>query len=134
MATITPEMKEIIAKMTNPIVATATRDGKPNAIPIAYFKVITDEEIMFMDNFMNKTRANIEENPLVAFTVWSPEHRGGFQFKGKARIEVQGSIFENGVQMVKSRRPEVNPKAAIILKVDEIYCVGGGPNAGKRVG
>jgi predicted pyridoxine 5'-phosphate oxidase superfamily flavin-nucleotide-binding protein len=133
MAKITPEMKEVISKMATPVVATASREGKPNVVPIACVKVISDDEILLMDNFMNKTRANIEANPAVAITVWSMEHHGGYQFKGRARIETQGSIFEDGVKTVKARRPQINPKAAIIVKVEEIYAVGSGPNSGKRL-
>jgi uncharacterized protein len=133
MAIITPEMKEVISKMAAPVVATATKDGKPNAVPIACVKVLSDDEILLMDNFMNKTRANIEANPVVAITVWSTDHHGGYQFKGKARVEIKGSVFEDGVQMVRARRPQMNPKAAIVVKVEEIYSIGGGPEAGKRL-
>ena len=133
MSKITPEMKEVLSKMAVPVVATASRDGKPNVVPIACFKVLSDDEILIMDNFMNKTRANIEANPAIAITAWSMEHHGGYQFKGTAKIEVQGSIFEEGVKMVKSQRPQLNPKAAIVIKVEEIYAVGGGPDSGKRL-
>jgi len=134
MAIITQEMKEVLSKMQAPVVATATRDGKPNVVPIACIKVLSDDEILMMDNFMNKTRANIESNPVVAITAWSMEHHGGYQFKGKARIETAGNVFEDGVKMVKSQRPQMNPKAAIVVKVEEIYFIGGGPDAGKRLG
>jgi len=133
MAVITQEMKEVFSKVPVPVVATASRDGKPNVVPVACKKVISEDEILIMDNFLNKTRANIEANPWVAITVWSMEHHGGYQFKGKARIETQGSIFEDGVKMVKAGRPEMNPRAAVVVKVEEIYFIGSGPDAGKRL-
>ena len=86
-----------------------------------------------MDNYMKKTRANIEDNPLVAISFWDSEQGMGYQFKGKARIETNGSLFEDGVQWVKAKRPQANPKAAIIVGVDEIYLVGSGENGGKRI-
>ena len=133
MVTITEEMKEVVTNAQMPMVATASRDAKPNVVPIRFTKVISEHEILLMDNYMNKTRANIEANPEVAVTVWNPELRQGFQFKGQARIETNGIIFEEGVKWVKTRRPQTDPKAAIIITVEEIYLIGSGPNAGKRV-
>ena len=133
MIKITKEMQEIIAKVKTPAIATATRDGKPNVVPIAFTQVISENEILLMDNYMNKTRANIEDNPIVAISVWDLEDGMGYQFKGKARIETTGKLFEEGIQWVKSRRPQANPKAAIIVEVDEIYLIGSSDNAGKRV-
>ena len=126
-------MKSVIDKVRAPSVATAGRDGKPNVVPIGYTKVISDTEIMLVDNFMNKTRANIESNPLVAISAWDPEGPVGYQFKGKARIETGGKLFEECRQWVHSKRPQVEPKAAIIVEVDEIYTIGPGDNAGKRI-
>ena len=133
MIRITEEMREVVLNAQKPMVATASRDAKPNVVPIVFTKVISNNEILLMDCYMNKTRANIEANPVVAVTVWDPEVHKGFQFKGQARIEINGPIFEEGVQWVKSRRPQTDPKAAIIITVDEIYLIGSGPNAGKRV-
>jgi len=133
MATITEEMKEVVTNAQMPMVATASIDAKPNVVPIRFTKVISGHEILLMDNYMNKTRANIEANPEVAISAWDPEVRKGFQFKGQARIETDGTIFEEGVKWVKIRRPQTESKAAIIITVEEIYLIGSGPNAGKRV-
>ena len=133
MSIITTEMKEIMAKVRTPSVATVSRDGRPNVVPIAFTKIISDDEIMLMDNYMNKTRANIEDNAMVAISAWSSEDHLGYQFKGKARIETTGKLFEDGVQWVKSRRPQTNPRAAIIVKIDEIYSLEPGDSSGKRI-
>ena len=69
---------------------------------------------------------------IVAVSVWA-NGKGGYQFKGTARVESSGNFFDEGVQWVKSRAPKLIPKAAIIVKVDEIYITTGGPDAGKRV-
>lgn len=131
MAKLTPEMKDIIAKASVPVLATATKDGKPNAVPITFTKVISDDEILLMDNFMHKTRQNIEVNPVVAVSVWFEST--GYQFKGKATVETAGKTFDEGVKWTKSRSPQLNPKAAVIVKLDEMYITTGGPDAGKRV-
>jgi len=133
MTKITEEMKEVVAKARTPVLATSTPNGKPNAVPIAFTKVLSDDEILLMDNFMNKTRQNIDQNPMVAVSVWAIDAPTGYQFKGKARVESSGEIYEEGTKWVQSKMPQVAPKAAIILKVDEIYMICGGIDAGKRV-
>ncbi len=132
MARITAEMGEIAAEANVFVLATATKDGKPNAVPIRFARIISDDEILLMDNFMLKTRQNIDANPVVAVSVWV-SGKGGYQFKGTARVESSGKTFDEGAQWVKSVSPKRNPKAAVIVKVDEIYITTGGPDAGKRV-
>ena len=133
MAKITEEMKEVFAKAQMPMISTASRTATPNVVPINFTRVFSDNEILLMDNFMNKTRTNIENNPQVAISVWAPDMRKGFQFKGQARIEKDGTIFEEGAKWVKSKAPKMAPRAAIIVTIDEIYLINPGPDAGKRV-
>ena len=133
MAKITPEMKEVAENAHVFAVATATTDGVPNVAAIRFGKVLSDDEILLADNFMLKTRQNIEKNPRVAVEVWGKDIPKAFQFKGTARVELSGKIFDEATQWVKSINPKLNPKAAVIIKVDEIYIGTGGPDAGKRV-
>jgi len=71
MAKITAEMNEVADAAKVAVLATATGDGKPNAVPIGFAKVISDDEILLMDNFMLKTRQNIAENPVAAVSLWA---------------------------------------------------------------
>jgi predicted pyridoxine 5'-phosphate oxidase superfamily flavin-nucleotide-binding protein len=133
MAKIAKEMQEMIARARVCVIATASIDGKPNVVPLGLTRVISDNEILVMDNYMNKTRANLEANPVAAISVWDLELHMGYQFKGKVRIETTGEVFEKGKQLVKTRRPQAIPRAAIILTVNEIFLVGSDDNAGKRI-
>ena len=130
MAKITDEMKEVAGKARGWAVATATKDSTPNVVPIAFAKVLSEDEILLVDNFMVKTKENIKVNPKVAVSVWDFEALKGYQFKGTARIETSGKVFDEGVQMVKSM---LTPKSAVIVKVEEIYVTSPGPDAGKKV-
>ena len=63
-------MKEIVEKSKGFAVATATKEGNPNVVPIAFGKVLSEDEILLMDIFMQKTEANIKANNMVAISVW----------------------------------------------------------------
>ena len=134
MAKITNEMKDIASKTKGFALATATKDGDPHVIPVGFGKVLSDDEILLVDVFMKKALENIKANPKVAVSVWDYDGLKGYEFKGIARIETSGNAFEDSVKMVKSVFPQFDAKAAVIVKVDSIYDLTPGPEAGKLVG
>ena len=131
MAMITEEMKRVVEEARVFAVATANKDGEPNVVPIAFGKVLGEEEILLVDNFMNKTMENLKTNPRAAVSVWKAGDSKGYQFKGDVRIETSGRNFEGGVKMVKAKEPKLSPKAAVIVTVKSIYSITPGPDAGK---
>ena len=133
MAKITQDMKDIAGKSKVFIMATASKDGKPNGVPIGLVQLISDDEIMLVDNFMNKTRQNIDENPMVAVSFWGGKGGYGYQFKGKARVETSGKLFDEASRAAQVEEPKHSPKAVVVVKVEEIYYVGHGPDSGKRL-
>ena len=133
MAKITQEMKDIAAKSKTFIMATASKEGKPNGVPIGFTRIISDDEVMLVDNYMHKSRQNIAENPVVAVTFWSPEDRYGYQFKGKARVETSGKLFDEATRWCHERGPEYSARAVVVVKVNEIYYIGAGKDSSKRL-
>ena len=133
MAKITPEIKEVTENTRIFALATASKDGVPNVAYIRFGKIFTDDELLFIDNFMLKTRKNIDENPKVAVLVWGKDSSKAFQFKGTARVETSGDTFDKGMQWVSSINPKLNPKAVVVVKIDDIYISTAGANAGKKV-
>ena len=129
MAKITDEMKDIAAKTKGFSLATATKDGDPHVIPVGFGKVLSDDEVLLVDVFME----NIKANPKVAVSVWDYDSLKGYEFKAVARIETSGKAFEEGVKMVKSVFPQFDAKGAVVVKVDSIYDVTPEPEAGKLV-
>ena len=87
MVKLTAEMKEAFGKMKVFPVATASKDGTPNVIPLGISWLMGDDTIWFVDNFMNKTLSNLRVNPKIAFFVWGPEIKGCYQVKGVAAIK-----------------------------------------------
>ena len=133
MAKITEEMKQVVAKTKGFALATATKDGDPHVIPVAFGKVLSEDKLLLVNVFMKKTVENIKANPKVAVSVWDMESLKGYEFKGNARIETSGKAFDDSVNMVKSMMPQLSAKAAVIVKVDSICVRTPGPDAGKQI-
>lgn len=145
---ITEEVKEVI---NNNIVhlATSSKGGKPNVVPVGLCRAISDHELLIVDVFFKKTRKNMEENPRVAIAVEALEELKAYQLKGKAKIFAQGDFYEKAVEIMgeqnevrekrisvlREKRPEMagrfeklvashhklRPKAAVLVDVEEIY-------------
>lgn len=133
MAKITEEMKEVIQGAKVFAVATASKDGEPNVVPIAFGKMLSEDEILLVDNFMKKTMENLKANPKAAVSVWKAGDSKGYQFKGDVRIETSGSNFDDGVKIVKAVEPKLTPRAVVIVEVKSIYSITPGPDAGKLI-
>jgi len=135
MAKMTERMMEVFNKIPTAVLATATADGTPNAVPVGAKKIIDDETVLISDQFFGKTLANIKANPKVALTYW--EGHEGYQIKGMVTVETSGPRFEETAKWIeemgnKSGFP-LKSKGAVILKIDEIYGVAPGPGAGKKL-
>ena len=135
MAQMTDRMKEMFEKVPTAVLATATSDGEPNAVPVGAKKIIDDETILISDQFFNKTLANMKSNPKIAVSFW--EGHEGYQLKGSITIETSGPRFEETAKWIeemgnKSGFP-LKSKGAVILKIEEIYGLAPGPGAGKKL-
>jgi hypothetical protein len=130
MSKINDEMKRVLENSIW-VLATADKQGIPNAVPIHWGKVLRDDKLMMVNNFMKKTLDNISVNPNVSVSVW--KEKTGFQFKGKASVETSGSNFEAGRAMVLEANPKANPKGVVIVDLQAIYLTTPGADAGKKV-
>ncbi len=133
MARITEDMKTVAKKTRGWAVATATREGELNVVPMGFGKVFSDDEILLVKIFEGKTWDNIRANPKIAVAVWDMDSFNGYQFKGNARIETAGPIFDEASKMVKAMFPQFSAKGAVVVKVYSIHMTTPGPDAGKRV-
>ena len=110
--------------------ATASKEGKPNVVPVGGIRAISDSELLIVDVLFDKTKKNLLENPRVAIAV---EALGkgmpprGYQLKGRAKIFTSGEMFEQAVRMVEDMkkrwrgRADLKVKSAVLVEVDEIY-------------
>lgn len=135
MAQMTGRMQELLNKVRNVVIATASRDGAPNAVPVSAKKIINAETILISDQYLNKTLANMRANPRVSVMYW--EGTEGYQFKGFVTIETGGQRYEDTARWIDGLSVKyglpLKSKGAIIFKIEEIYSLAPGPDAGKRL-
>jgi len=126
------EMMDKIEKNNIVFLATAAEDGTPNVVPIGLAKPLDNKSVLLVANFMKKTIKNLENNSKASIIVGNVSECP-YQFKGTVKIEKSGENFEDAVEWAKSVMAQLNPFAAVILDVKEVYSVQPGPDAGKLV-
>ena len=94
MVSLNADMKELFGRTKLFPVATASKAGVPNVAPISSVKLVSDDTIWIADTIMNKTCANLKENPLVALYMWDPDSRKCFQIKGEVELKTSGPDYE----------------------------------------
>ena len=133
MAKLTQEILDQMKNQRVYSVATASKDGVPNVVPVGMLMPKEDGTIWIIDNYFHKTIANMEENPRAAFYVWNPESKESWQIKGSLKIEDSGADYEAAVAFAHSIKEIFPAKHLVKMTVDEIYYVTPGDHAGQPV-
>ena len=133
MAKLTVEMKDAFSKMKIFPVATASKDGTPNVVPIGVVELISDDTIWITDNFMNKSLSNLRINPKIALYVWGPDIKGCFQIKGIASIRSSGKEYDEMREKINRKNPALPARSLIIVKITEVFECQPGPSAGAKL-
>ena len=133
MVKLTADMKEAFLKMKIFPVATASKDGTPNVIPLGIVRLVDDETIWITDNFMNKSISNLRVNPKIAIYIWGPEIKGCFQIKGTAAIRNSGAEYEEMKARMNKERPELPARSLVMVKITEVFECKPGPTAGAKL-
>lgn len=134
MVKLTDDMKEEMAKGGIFMLATSSKKGEPNVVPIGMLFLMPDcETVWVIDNYMKKTLANVKENPKASFSVWNRDGKIAFQVKGDVTVENSGADYEKAVEIAHSKKMEYPAKNLLKIKITEVYSVVPGPNAGDRL-
>lgn len=143
MVEMTAEMMDLINNMAAPYLATASREGVLNVVPCGSTRAVGPDTITITALHLDKTLRNLEENPNVALVFNSELGKKGalrdvkgWQIKGEATLMRSGEYFERAKEGAAKRfGPEASDrvKAAVVIKVTEIFNIATGPDAGKRV-
>lgn len=97
--------------------ATITGDNKLNVIGVAFVKVVSDNQILITDNYMNQTVKDINQNDNVCLIVWDKE-LVGYKIVGQAQYFTTGTWKEFVEKMEENMGLPV--KGAILINVSKI--------------
>lgn len=113
--------------------ATASSNGYPNVVPVMFVLIESDDELWMIDNFMDKTLKNLEQNPTAALNVLIPEQNISYQIKGTIRIETSGDQYQKMRDIVLAAKPSAPAKGLIIMQVTEVFDCWPGATIGHRL-
>lgn len=127
------DVKNVMSKVKVFPVATSSKSGIPNVVPIGMLIPKDDETIWIIDNFMDKTLKNITENPIASFYAWDPESENSYQIKCSVTVKNSGADYEEAVKFAHAKKETLPAKNLFVLKVTDVFYVTPGPKAGKKV-
>ncbi|MCX6643024.1 MAG: pyridoxamine 5'-phosphate oxidase family protein [Candidatus Bathyarchaeota archaeon] len=135
MVTIPAEAKEVFNKQRIIPFATVDSTGKPNNVVVAFWWFEGDDTIVIVDNFLGKSRKNLEATKWAAVNAYDMSKHLAYQIKGKTEIQTSGKHLEKAKLMVKEAKTpmEMPAKAVVILKAEEIYFMAPGPKVGQKI-
>lgn len=133
MVNLTVEMKDAFSRMKIFPVATASKDGTPNVVPIGVVELVSDDTIWITDNFMHKSLENLAANSKIALYIWGPEIKGCFQIKGQASVKTSGKDFDTMKAKINAKNPAMPARSLIIVKITEVFECQPGPKAGNKL-
>lgn len=118
---LTPDMKQALQQAELFPLATATKDGIPNVVPVKFVRVASDDRLWITDNYFNKTLANLRENPVAALYVYSTEPKLCVQIKGTVEVHTEGKDYEAMKAQVRQQKPDYPAKSLVVLQITGIF-------------
>jgi predicted pyridoxine 5'-phosphate oxidase superfamily flavin-nucleotide-binding protein len=113
--------------------ATCSRQAIPNVAYMLQYWWFRPDTLVIGDVFMNATRRNVQENGRASFCVWDEESDKSYKFKGTAEYESHGEAYDFANANLHKKKPDKNFKGVVVIKVNEVYDVSRGENAGKLI-
>ena len=111
--------------------ATVNDEGVPNVIYVGVWWWEDDETLCVVNNYLNKTLANIEDNGRVCFVCHGKG--GSYQIKCVAEEVTEGLLYEKARELATMRERPLPGRSAVVCRVLEIYQGSGGKGAGDRL-
>lgn len=126
-------VKTLLEKQALVAFGTADKEGSPNVVPIFWKKVLNNETILLIDNFMKMSKKNLMENNKVCISFWDSGTEEAYKIKGIASYHTKGPIYEEGKKFIQSKKPDRVPRGVVEVKVTDVYTIKPGPEAGKKL-
>jgi len=133
MVKLTEDIIEAFSHVKITPLSTASKNGIPNVAPMGTVYLKDSETIWILDNFMNKTAANITENPKAAIYLYGEGIKGCCQIKGDAEYVTSGDSHKEAKKIFLSKNPNLPAKGLVIIKITDVYDCMPGPDAGSKI-
>ena len=124
------KIKTIFNESRRVQLGTASAEGVPNVCHIGCKFTREDGKLIMIDNFMNKTKANVLENNKVAILMMDED---AYQIKGLCTYVDEGEEYEAAKAWMKAKSVKFPAKGALIIEVTDVFNSKPGPDAGERI-
>ena len=116
MGKLTDSIKEKIAEIRPGIIATASKDGRPNVSAKGSLRVLDDDHLIFADISSPRTIANLNENSYISVLVLHPKSMRGCRIWGKGEVLNSGDLFDQMTVEFAERNLKVNHVVKITVE------------------
>jgi uncharacterized protein len=123
--------RDILQTADAKALATYSRGGGVNVVPVSSLRLDGDDTIILVNYFLNKTLANIQENSEVSLAAW--KGLTGCQIKATAVYETAGDRFDSVVSWIAETIPGRIVQGVLVLTPTRCYDVSAGAGAGKEL-
>jgi predicted pyridoxine 5'-phosphate oxidase superfamily flavin-nucleotide-binding protein len=118
MAKLSEEAKKIIGEFGPALIATASKEGKPNVSPKGSFRVLDDEHVIFANIASPRTMSNLRVNPQLTAIMLDRSSRKGCRIWGRAEVLDSGDLFDSLSAEFSSRGMKI--KHVVKVTVEEV--------------
>jgi predicted pyridoxine 5'-phosphate oxidase superfamily flavin-nucleotide-binding protein len=123
MVQLTQELKDFVSRGDiAKVLATVSPDGLPNIGPKGSTHVYDDGSLAYAEFVGKHHFQNMRGNPHVAIACVDFPNRQGYRFVGEAEIHESGEVYE---EVSKKMPPAMKLRAAVLIRIDEVYALGG---------
>lgn len=117
---INKEMKKMIEENAMGL-ASVNTNGEPHNIAVGFVKVVSNNQLLISNNYLNETLNNIKKNPNVSLVVWRndwKENCVGYELGGKAEYFTSGKWLDE-IKKIPINKGEPC-KGAILITINKI--------------
>ena len=133
---ITEEARNLVAERPLMYLATVDSDGWPNVVPMLQYWWVPPETVgngrtlVVGDLFMKKTVENVRDTGRASFSLTGAEMAPSFKFKGNARYETEGPLYDFANEKLQALKPGKKYKGIVVVEVCSVYDAARGNGAG----
>jgi predicted pyridoxine 5'-phosphate oxidase superfamily flavin-nucleotide-binding protein len=115
--------------------ATCSKDGMPNVVPVHFREVTPEGRLLVGDVFLHATLENIRENGgRIAISAYDPAAFEGYQIKGRAEYVSEGPIVDGFKKKVERMfNGAATAKGALVITPEKVIVTSPGADNRKEI-